>query len=288
MNRMILLALAGVLALSALAACGDGQGPPTSPTPSPPANPPAPVPPPDPSPAPPPGPGSRLPFVSNFDAGSFSEWDGFRNTTGAELLREGALSGFALRTPLVAGTTSDNYGDFYFGDHIETKGSKIEEVWLRVASKFEAGYRWPNRGHKIAILNLTDGLVHERRYQVILAVLPDGQYFLERSDIAAWSFTGYRQRVGAPAVVRFDEWDRLEVHVRLNTPGANDGLLRLWVNGDLKIDESSVNIRGGSSYGLNKLILSTYATQSSPVDGVQWHDEIHLSQTAFGAPGFSP
>lgn len=286
MKTTLRLALAGVLACFVVAACGEGQGPPTLPSPAPAAAA-APAPSPEPPPPPPPAaPGSRLPFVSNFDSGSFGEWDGFRNTTGAELVREGALSGFALRTPLVAGTTSDNYGDFYFGDHVEVKGPKIEELWLRVASKFEAGYRWPNRGHKIAILNLTDGAVHERRYQVILAVLPDGQYFLERSDIAASSFTGYRQRVGAPASVRFGEWDHLEVHVRLNTPGVHDGLLRLWVNGDLKIDESSVNIRGNSSFGLNKLILSTYATQASPVNGVQWHDEMHLSQTPFGVAGF--
>jgi hypothetical protein len=230
---------------------------------------------------------TRLPFTSTFDAGNFDEWDGFRNTTGVTLPTTGCQSGRCTRSPLVAGTLSDNYGDFYFADFTTIGGSKVEEIWLQVWSKFDSGLTWPNRGQKIAILNLTDGQSTERRYQVTLYVNPSGQYAVERSDIGAWQFTGLAQNIGSAAPVRLGQWDKLKVYARLNTPGSSNGIVRMWVNDQLKLEYTSVNIRSNTSYGFNKLNLSTYATQESPSNGVQWHDSLVLSTTdpGSGTPG---
>ena len=222
---------------------------------------------------------TRLPFSSTFDGGTFSEWNGFRNTTGATITSQGCQSGSCLRSPLIAGTTSDNYGDLYFGDFPTVGGTKVEEAWLRLYSKFDSGLSWPNRGQKIAILNLTDGVSTLRRYQVTLYVNPSGQYALEQTDIDNWIFTGIANNVGSPAAVRLGQWDKLKVHVKLNTPGASNGVVQLWVNDQLKIDQTALNIRKGTSYGMGKLNLSTYSTESNPTNGVQWHDSLTLSAT---------
>ena len=67
--------------------------------------------------------------------------------------------------------------------------------------------------------------------------------------------------------------------MRLNSPGATNGVLRLWINDQLKLEYSNVNIRFGTSIGINKLILSTYATPPSPTNGMQWHDSFTLALT---------
>ena len=221
---------------------------------------------------------TRLPFTSTFDAGNLSEWDGFRNNTGATVVSQGCQSGSCLRTPLVAGTVSDNYGDFYFADHVGFGGPKVEEAWLTLWSKFDSGLSWPAEGHKIVILNLTDGVVSQRRYQVVIHIL-SGQYVIMNTDIGNWRFYNRYQNVGTPVGVRFNQWDKLKLHVRLNTPGVSNGIVQLWVNDQLKADHRDVNIRFDSNYGMNKLILSTYATPASPTAGMQWHDSVRLSLT---------
>lgn len=222
--------------------------------------------------------GTGLPFNSTFEVGDFSEWHGFRNTTSAVIMSTGCQSGRCVRTPLVAGTNSDTYGDFYFADHSTRRGTKVEEVWLRLWSKFDPGLTFPT-GQKIAILNLTDGVSTERRYQVILYVRGNGEYAIQTSDIASWDFFNHWQNQGAAAPVRLGQWDKLKMHVRLNSPGASNGVLRLWVNGALKLDYNNINIRFGTAMGMNKLILSTYATPPSPTNGMQWHDSFTLALT---------
>ena len=220
-----------------------------------------------------------LPFNSNFETGNTSEWHGFRNTTGATVVTTGCQSGRCLRTPLVAGTNSDTYGDFYFADHVTRGGTKVEELWLRLWSKFDPGLTFPT-GQKIAILNLTDGVSSERRYQVIVYVRGNGEYAVQTSDIANWDFFNHWQNQnGAASPARLGQWDKLKLHVRLNSPNANDGILRLWINDVLKLDYRNINIRFGTSIGMNKLILSTYAEPPSPTNGVEWHDSLTLALT---------
>jgi hypothetical protein len=220
-----------------------------------------------------------LPWRATFDGGNLSEWNGFSNGTGAAVVSSGCASGRCLRSPFVVGSVSDNYGDFHFGDFVTVRGPKVEEVWLSVWSKFENVTAWPNRSQKIAILNLTDGMTWTRHYQVTLLVWPNGEYGLERTDLDNWLFWGVNQNVGSPVRVRMNQWDRLKVYVRLNTPGRADGVARLWVNGTLVLDHTNVNVRFNTNYGFNKLNLSTRATQASASGGAQWHDSFTLSES---------
>lgn len=224
--------------------------------------------------------GTRLPWSSDFDSGTFDAWDGFRNTNGVTIETNGCQSGRCARAPLLAGTVNDNYGDFHFGDHVSVKGPKLEAVWLSFYSKFDAGLIWPNRSQKLAILNLTDGATTTRHYQVYVYVRPNGEYAVDKSDLDDWVFSGLYQNVGgAASAVRFGQWDKLKLYVKLNTPGRADGIVKLWVNGVLKVDYGSVDIREGAAFGLNKLNLSSSSTQAGVNSGVQWWDSFELQTT---------
>ena len=217
-------------------------------------------------------------WQATFDEGNFREWNGgFRNTTGMAISETGCQSGRCVRATLAAGTNSDNYADFHFGDHVTIGQAKVEEVWLRLWSKFETGYLWPNRSQKMAILNLTDGQTLTRHYQIIVYVRPNGDYAVDHSDLDNWRFWGLFQNIGTPVQVRWNQWEKMKLYVRLNTPNVANGVVRLWINDELKVDYSNVNIRAATNYGLNKLNLSSYATQSSPNNGVQWWDSFMLS-----------
>lgn len=230
--------------------------------------------------------GTRLPFTATFDAGNFNEWMGFRNNNNATLPSTGCVSGRCLRIPFVPGTLNEVYGDFYYADHQSVGGSRVDEVWLRLQSKFDSGTTWPAYDQKIAVMNLTDA-GGARRYQVIVNVT-QGTYVVQHSDIDAWRFYNLDQNIGTRAAVRFDQWDKLKLYVRLNTPGQSNGIVRLWVNDQLKLDRTNVNIRAGTSLGLNKLIVGSYSNPPHDGPGVQWIDEVRLASTDPDAGALSP
>jgi hypothetical protein len=148
---------------------------------------------------------------------------------------------------------------------------------LTTHTKFDPGYVWPSNGHKIAIFNLTNGNDSQRRYQVYVKVNTNGQYAVDHSYIGTWDFFGLPQNQGSPASVRFGQWDKIKLYVRLNTPGSSNGVVKLWVNDVLKLSHSNVNIRQNTSYGINKLIMSSYATDASGSNGYQYYDNWQLA-----------
>ncbi len=224
--------------------------------------------------------GTGLPWTSDFENNSFAEWNGgVRSTNNLVVTNSGCFSGRCARTDIVTGTVGDNYADKWFGDWFTLRGPKVEEVWLRFYSKFSAGYAWPNRSHKLAIFNLTNGADNQRHYQVYVYVNPSGRYAVDHSDIDNWQFYGLQQNVGTPVSVRPDQWEKIKLYVRLNTPGASNGIVRLWVNDELKLQRTDVPIRANTAYGMNKLILSASATQAAVSNGNQWWDSWTLSAT---------
>lgn len=224
----------------------------------------------------PPSPASAI-LVSDFEEGDFSEWHGGA-TNGLSISTDDPRSGtYCARADLVAGHHGDvGYADYYFGDHNAVGGEKVTEAYLSLYSKFSSGYVWPSSDQKIAIINLTNES-GARQYQVYIYVNSQGQYVIDHSDIGDWRWTGYGQNIGTPVTVTGDSWDKLKLHVRLNTPGASDGEIRFWINDVLKASYSGIDLRENTDYGMNKLILSTWADASSGSDGVQCWDDIILS-----------
>lgn len=243
---------------------------------------PQPDPTPQPDPDPTPGTNTGLPRQFDFEENNLSEWMG--NYGDLVVTNQDPRSGqYAARATLTEGTHSDNYADFYFGDHMMVGGDKVEEVYVKFSTKFTSDYNaWPRASHKIALLNITDGQSSQRRYQVMVNVDNSGRYYVEHSYIDTWQFYGLAQNVGGtPASVRYGQWEDLKLYVRLNTPGSSNGIVKLWVNGVLKADYSNVNIRQNTQYGINKLILSSYATDQSVASGYQYYDDWAISTIDF-------
>jgi hypothetical protein len=114
----------------------------------------------------------------------------------------------------------------------------------------------------------------------VILLVHGGQYALQITDIANWRFYDRHQNVGSTrSQVRYNEWDKLKVFVRLNTPGSSNGIVRMWVNDQLRLEHTDVNIRYNTNYGVNKFIVGGYATPTSPSNGVQWFDDVRIGTT---------
>lgn len=230
----------------------------------------------------------RLPFRSGFETGDFSEWRGARTPTLTVVSGGSAAGQRHAQSVLTPGTPTDSYAEFYYGDHPSVAGAPVtpaEGLWLSLYSRFDTGFQFaPNSVmHKIVLVNFDDEN-SRRRYQVIINVrISTGQYVIEHLKWNAdrsfnTSFPCCNQNVGTPVGPRFGQWDKLKLFIRPNTPGATNGEIKLWVNDELKINATNIQLREDSPYNPNKLILSSYES-SGTASGIQRWDDFYLGPT---------
>lgn len=220
-----------------------------------------------------------LPFADTFEAGNFALWDG---TSGAiAIYNVGAYAGtYSARSTITTGGTSSSYADFYFG----TKDGKVAvtEATLTLWVKFDSIATWPTLACKIANLNIYNSS-GEQTYQLLLAVAgtnsgKQGQYYVENSDWADWVFTANYQTEGTPTSVVDGTWTKLVLYGKLNTPGLSDGIIKLWVNDVLKINQTAKNLREGTSDSFGKLVMTSYSGAAALDNGYESFDNVSLVQ----------
>jgi len=227
----------------------------------------------------------RLPFVSGFETGDFSEWNGGLDSSLIVSNIDSHSGSYAARSTMTLGSTTDNYKDFYFGDHPQVGGEPASgDLWLKFFIKFEPGFQFGDvNTHKIAIINFENEF-GRRRYQIVLNVWTSTQrYFIEN---LAWNpdgsfdrgISGMPQNMTNPSTVQFGIWDEIKLYIKTNTPGQANGIVRMWINGELKLEYTDRLLREDTNYNPNKLILSNYVTNTD-VSGVQWWDDFYLGET---------
>jgi hypothetical protein len=223
-----------------------------------------------------------LPFSSDFESGDYSDWSGGREPS-MSVVTGGAYQGDrSSRSTMIVDTLTDNYMDYYFGDHVAVGGEPADgELWLALASKLDSDFDFgPTRFHKITIINFTDSNARRRYQMIVTAQRESREYFVEllkwNADRSfAYALPGLSQNRGSSLEIRFGQWDRLKVQMHPNTPGAADGVLRLWVNGELTMEYTDLYMREDSNFNPNVLIMSNY----TEAGGTQWWDDFKLGET---------
>lgn len=82
---------------------------------------------------------------------------------------------------------------------------------------------------------------------------------------------------------RGGQWQCVEAHVRLNTPGAADGVFEFWVDDTLEATSSSLDWRGDwSAFGLNLLSIENFWLGGAPADLDRWIDDVVISTEPIG------
>jgi hypothetical protein len=88
-----------------------------------------------------------------------------------------------------------------------------------------------------------------------------------------------------------EKWFCVEVHMRLNTPGASDGVFEFWIDDQLQARQAALNWRGGyTQYGLNALTLEGWINNGAPQPQARYFDNLVVSKSKIGcsAGGVQP
>jgi hypothetical protein len=236
-----------------------------------------------------------LPFRSSFENGDFREWNGGLDST-MTVTTETATDGTrSVRSVNTAGSTTDNYKDYIFGDHARVGGTGVTEqngLWLQFDSRFDTGFVFGSNVHKVAIVNL-ENEQGRRRYQIIINIWSTtGEYFIEHLEwnadgSFAGALPGMPENVGPKVYQRPGQWDRLKLFIKPNTSGQSNGIIRLWVNGVLKTEYTNCALRENTNYMPNKLIMANYVN-ATVTNGIQRWDNWYMGETDPGGAAVRP
>jgi hypothetical protein len=78
-----------------------------------------------------------------------------------------------------------------------------------------------------------------------------------------------------------DRWYCVELMVRANTPGQNNGEVKFWVDGQLKGAFPNLNIRSISTLKMDKAFLTIHTHKSDRVNK-KWHDNVVIATEYIG------
>jgi hypothetical protein len=103
-----------------------------------------------------------------------------------------------------------------------------------------------------------------------------------------WSMGTVNYVGGGP--VSSTAWDQVETEFKYNTPGQSDGLIRLWVNGVLKIERLNLQLRGPTPTSVNSQGLLSPSTSKFTEThifvqcglGNMWWDRVAVGDTRIG------
>jgi len=92
---------------------------------------------------------------------------------------------------------------------------------------------------------------------------------------------------GRGGIVERGRWVCLETYVQLNTPGANDGVMRAWVDGVLSLEHTTLRFRDVERLRIERIWMNIYhgGTATSPYDQHAFIDHVVVANRYIGPMG---
>jgi len=194
----------------------------------------------------------------------------------------------------------------FFGDsptgRVVNKGATYDEIYWRIYVKHQDG--WTGGGP--AKLSRATSIVSGNWAQAMIShVWSSGETLTldpasgvsggavvtrKYNDFEKLRWLGNRPRAKfqLSSAAEAGRWVCVEARVKLNTPGAKDGLNQLWIDGRLEAERKNLDWRGGyTKHGVNAVFLETYWNKGSPVRQQRWIDNFVISTKPIG-PVVSP
>jgi len=86
---------------------------------------------------------------------------------------------------------------------------------------------------------------------------------------------------------RAAEWHCVEGHIKLNTPGNNNGLMEFWINDTIQAGSYNLNWHGNwnsnpNNYGINAIFFENYWNAGSPVQQERYFDNLVIATQRIG------
>jgi hypothetical protein len=189
----------------------------------------------------------------------------------------------------------------FFGDSptgkVVRKGEKFEEIYWRLYVKHQ--YGWTGGGpDKLAratsitsdkwtqamiahVWSMGEALTLDPASGVVGGKVVTTKY----NDFDNLHWLGQKPASAMPlsSTAEAGWWVCVEARVKLNTPGAKDGLFQLWIDGRLESERKNLDWRGTYiDHAINALFLEAYWNKGSPVTQSRWYDNFVISTKPIG------
>jgi hypothetical protein len=171
-----------------------------------------------------------------------------------------------------------------------------QEFWIRLYIRYQQGFTWSNyQGHKFIYFrrSIADGGGNQNYPNNAYDTINDKfSYYTQSGDARRYECNncGFRTYHGDPAN---GSWHSYEMYMkRESSSGANDGLLKVWMNGTLILDRSDVR-HGAGLRGVTIGSNAKYFPAGDP-DRYVDYDDIAITTTtptnrdAHGNPMIGP
>lgn len=144
-------------------------------------------------------------------------------------------------------------------------GDSHDELYLYYRVRFAPGFQWVKGGKLPGLVggtaptgcvDDTAGFSARMMWQTAGGII-QYMYFPEKTQACGDAF-GYMSG-GAPAHFEPGTWHTVEHRLVMNTPGAHDGVLQAWFDGEPALDEQAFLYRlDGATFGIDALYFSTF------------------------------
>jgi len=220
--------------------------------------------------------------------GTLSGWDGPSIPSAMRVTSGVAASGNrSLELAYMPGSSGAGYMYNYF------RGQ--DQVYLRWYQRWDTAFEFEPSSTSLMALRPSSGYPHF--YPFIAGA--SGQLAIQAQVLKdrAWGSENLFQNRGDPVVFEPERWYCIEVLVKLNTPGAPDGALAAWIDGEQKLLHSGREFRGAtitdpapSTARINALLVAAQYGGQSTVPRLQfsWQDDLFASTQRIGCRGASP
>jgi hypothetical protein len=89
--------------------------------------------------------------------------------------------------------------------------------------------------------------------------------------------------VDSPIPIAVGAWQCHEVHIKLNSPGASDGVFELWLDGALAASRYDLNWVGAyNAYGINSVLIESYWNGGAPQATQRYIDNFVIATGRIG------
>ena len=170
-----------------------------------------------------------------------------------------------------------------------------QQVFLRWYQRWSPGFMWEPSGTGLAGVKTSSG--YPQFYPFAVGV--DGTFAIQAQVVAEqqWGSENFFVNLGDPVAFVPDRWYCIEVFVKLNTPGAADGRLAAWIDGEPKLFYDGRQFRGTSpddpapsTAALDALLVTGHygGLTAVPQQQSSWHDDYVGATERIGCRAYPP
>jgi hypothetical protein len=201
-----------------------------------------------------------------------------------------------------AGSLSKSFGrtpSTYIGKNASSPDSNFKEIYWRMDVRHQEGWQGGGPAKLSRALTLANGnwatgaMAHMwsgGQGDFYLGMDPasgidaSGKLVSTKyNDFANLRWLGFKTgNIPLYSSERVGEWYCIEGHVKLNTPGKNDGVFEFWINDTLQAGSYSLNWHGNwnadeRNYGINAIFFENYWNAGSPVLQERYFDNLVIA-----------